>query len=136
MEIVGMRVKVSLITTEEMLNKLVSSLSYVRHKTVTENLHIVQRVHQKRLLNKPVYSSMAILEARKRLMFDFHYNFTMKKFTKKACQLSFTHTDGPVHHIITKENIHDLLFKDDVHLFHTSNYHKDHKYFLRWKRRW
>lgn len=45
----------------------------------------------------------------------------MNKFPPRECDKCFTNRD--------KENIHDLLFKDDLHLFDTSNYPKDHKCF-------
>lgn len=78
------RVKVSLITTEKKLNKLVSKPLYVRHKTVNESLYVVQRINDRILLNKPLYSGMTILEVSKRLMFDFHYHFTIKKILKRS----------------------------------------------------
>lgn len=45
------------------------------------------------------------------------------------CELCFTDTGILYYHIFTKENIHDILFKDDLNLFDTSNYPTDHKYF-------
>lgn len=61
MENVCNHVKRSFVTKEERLNKLVNP-SYVRHKTINENLHVLQTVNDRVLLIEPVYNSKAILE--------------------------------------------------------------------------
>lgn len=71
--------------------KLVNKPSYVKHETVNDDQHIVQKLNDYSLLNKLLYSSIAILEANYGPMFDFHYHLTIKKFKTKMFVFILNH---------------------------------------------
>ena len=51
-------------------------------------------IHEKKIsltLNKPIYVGFTVLEISKWEMYNFHYNFIIRKFSTK---LLFTETDG------------------------------------------
>lgn len=133
MENVRKRVNVKIETTQEKLEKRISKDTYIRHKTIREDsMYIIQERKKEIKLNKPIYCGFAILEASKRLMFDFHYNYMLKRFNYKDCKLCFTDTDSLLYHINTGKgvDIHDVLLTgNDADRFDTSNYPKDSKYY-------
>ena len=70
-------------------------------------------IHETKLvlmLNKPTYVGFTVLELRKQLMYDFHYNFIKKNFNAK---LLFTDTDSLTYEI-KSENVYKefLQWKD------------------------
>ena len=76
------------------------------------------------MLNKPIYAVFTVLELRKWMMYDFHYNFIKNNFN---AELLFTDTDSLTYEI-KSENIYEDLFKWKD-LFDFSNYSKDSKFF-------
>ena len=54
------------------------------------------------ILNKPIYVGFTVLNLRKWLMYDFHYNFIKKNFSAK---LLFTDTDSLTYEI-KSENVY------------------------------
>ena len=76
------------------------------------------------MLNKPIYVGFTVLELSKWLMYDFHYNFIKKIFDP---ELLFTDTDSLAFE--TKSgDVYEEFFKHK-HLFDSSNYLKDSKFF-------
>ena len=57
--------------------------------------------------NKPIYVGQAIIDLSKTLMFDFHYNYILKKHPSSRAQLLLTDTDSLMYQIQT-----DDFFKD------------------------
>ena len=43
------------------------------------NLFIINRIKEELVLNRPIYVGMAILDLFKLLMYDFYYNYMLKK---------------------------------------------------------
>ena len=75
------------------------------------------------MLNKPLSVGLTVLELRKWLMHDFHYNFIKKHF---HAELLFTDTDS-----LTYERESDDVYEEflkEKHLFDFSNYPKDSKF--------
>jgi len=81
-------------------------------------------MHKKRLvLNKPVYTGMAILEISKTLMYHFYYDYLKARYGPR-CDLIYTDTDSLLLHIQTDDVYEDM--KEHKNLYDTSNYPKDH----------
>ena len=87
-------VDVRLVTDEKKLDKLTTKPTYVSSKILNENLMAVHKVKETLTLNRPAYVGMSILDLSKMLMYDFHYNYTKKKYDNRA-RLLFTDTTLP-----------------------------------------
>ena len=74
--------------------------------------------------NKPIYVGFCILELSKLLMYQFHYDYILKKVDGK---LLFTDTDSLVYEI-KDSNVSAQYFKDR-NLFDFSGYPKDSVYY-------
>jgi len=66
------------------IRKLVASPFYSRHVMLSNDLFGIGMRKSKRLLNKPVYTGMTILDNSKILMYDFFYNELEKKIWPKV----------------------------------------------------
>jgi hypothetical protein len=87
-----------------------------------ENLVGVHIQRTKILLNKPVYLGQTILDDSKALMYDFHYNFMLKKVKRENIDLLFTDTDSLCYHI-RNQDIFQII-KDNKDYFDLSDYPK------------
>ena len=76
-------------------------------------------------LCKPIYIGQNILDDSKVTMYDFHYNFMLKKVDRKNIDLLFTDTDSLCYNIRNKD-IFEVI-KENKDLFDLSNYPKDHE---------
>lgn len=74
-------------------------------------------------LNKPVYLGQTILDDSKTLMYNFHYNFMLKKIKRENIDLLFTDTDSLCYHI-KKEDIFEVM-NNNKSYFDLSEYPKD-----------
>lgn len=77
-------------------------------------------------VNERVYRFMAVLEASKRLTFDFHYNFVMKQFGPTEFELCFTDTDSLLYHVKVPGNALNKLYTDNFDFFDTVDHPRDH----------
>ena len=75
-------------------------------------------------LNKPIYMGQCILDDSKLLMYDFHYNFMLKKFKRENIDLLFTDTDSLAYHT-RNQDINEII-KENKDKFDLSNYPKEH----------
>ena len=76
------------------------------------------------ILNKPMYVGFTVLEISKWEMYNFHYNFMIKKFNTK---LLFTDTDSLCYEIHEK-NIYQKIYKYKE-LFDLRNFSVNSKYY-------
>ena len=107
--------------TDKILH-LVASPSFARHHLFGNNLAGIHMHKSKLLLNKPVYTGMAILENSKILMYDFFYNHLKAKYRLK-CELICTDTDSLLLDIQTEDVYKDMM--EDIYLYDTNNFPKD-----------
>ena len=106
MENLHKRVDVRLVTNEKKLDKITAKPTYVSSKIFNENLMAVHKIKEKLTPKRPAYVGMCILDLRKTLMYDFHYNYIKKKYNNRA-RLLFTNTDS-----LTYETEAEDVYKD------------------------
>jgi len=59
-------------------------------------------------INKPIYAGMCILEIAKTVVYDFHYNYILKKYLPDRAKLLFTDTDSLTYHLTTEDVYEDM----------------------------
>lgn len=107
-----------------LLRKYIAKTNFNRVQKFSDNLVAVDMEKAKVTLNKPIYVGAAILDLSKHLMYDFHYNVMLKEFP--GSQLLFTDTDSLCYSIPTKDYYKDLVDKNLLHHFDTSDYPPGH----------
>ena len=123
MENVRKRVNAKLINDEKKYLKVVSGPSFMSQKILDKNLVAVHKIKPVLLLNKPIYIGFSILELSKMIMYDWHYNYFVKKFD---CSLLFTDRDSLVYEL---KGVDDLYEHFDKKLFDFSGYDKKSAYY-------
>ena len=118
------RIKITIVKNKKYYIKYASKRTCVRwniyHKTLVT-------IHEKKIcltLNKPIYVAFTVLEISRWEMYNFRYNFIIKKFNTK---LLFTDTDSLCYEIHGK-NPHKKIDKYQG-LFDLSNYTKSSEQF-------
>ena len=115
-------INVKLASNEDILKKHGAKANYISSKKFNRNLFAINRIKEKLILNRPIYVGMSILELSKLLMYDFHYNYILKKYDKKNVCLMFTDTDSLLYEMKTEDAYKDLYEKKDQKYFDTSDY--------------
>ena len=95
-------------------------------KMFNENLFATNRIKEELVINRPIYVGMAILDLSKLLMYDFRYNYMLKKNYNN--KLMFTDTDSLCYEIKT-DDVYKVLFQDTV-LFDYTDYPKNSELFF------
>ena len=113
---------IQLVITDEKRNKLVSEPNYHTTKRFSENLLATEMKKTKLKMNKPVYLGMSILDIRKRLMYEFWYDYIKPKYGDRT-KLCYMDTESFVNYIET-ENFHENIANDVERWFDTSNYNE------------
>ena len=75
------RTNVKLASNEDILKK--NMAHFMSSKKFNEYLFAINRIKEQLILNRPIYVGMSILELSKLLMYDFHYNYTLKSTIKR-----------------------------------------------------
>ena len=121
MENVRNRINFRLITTEDEAWRVKNMNRFTIFDEHLVGVHI-QKQNVK--LNKPVYLGTSILDDSKTLMYDFHYNFMLKKIERENIDLLFTDTDS-LCYSIRKQDIFNIMLENKEY-FDLSDYPKDH----------
>ena len=124
MENIRNRVDIRLVNEEKQAKKLVSKPTFERRKIFCKDLAAVHMKRTKIMFDKPIYVGFCILDLSKTLMYDFHYNYIVKKYGTKQ-KLLFTDTDSLAYEIKTDDFYQDIN-EDVPEKFDTSNYAKNH----------
>ena len=123
MENVRNRISFVLVSSEK--KALNMRNNYKKITTFNDNLVGVHLCKKQITLNKPIFIGQTVLDQSKFLMYDFHYNFMLKKIKRKNIDLLFTDTDSLCYHIKNEDPFE--IIKNNKNLFDLSDYPKDHE---------
>ena len=111
---------IKLVSTESRRNYLVSEPNYHITNVFTEYLLVTEMKKMQKLMNKPVYLGLSILELSKVLMYEFWYDYVKLKYDEES-NLCYMDTDSFFVYIKTDDISKDIA--EDVETrFDTSNY--------------
>ena len=122
------RINLKLASSEDMHTKQASRANFIYGKMFNENLFAINRIKEELVLNRPIYVGMAILDLSKLFMYNFHYNYMLKKYDRKNIKLMLTNTNSLCYEIKTDDVYKDLF--QDKELFDNSNYPKNSEFFF------
>ena len=114
---------IGLVTTEEKYLCMVMKPNFKSGVLFGENLMGCEMGKIKVVMNKPVYLGQVILDLSKIVMYEFHYDYMIPKYSDRL-KLCYMDTDSLVYHIKTEDFYADIA--DDVQKrFDTSGYIPD-----------
>ena len=117
-------INVRLVNNAEDYTKYTNKLSFVSQKIFNEHFVSIHEVKSVLTLDKPIYIGFSILDLRKLLMYEFHYNYIKRQFN---ANLLFKDTDSLVYEIETHDVYEDLYEDKNLHDF--SDYPQDLNFF-------
>ncbi|XP_052746715.1 uncharacterized protein LOC128199737 [Bicyclus anynana] len=132
MENIEKRVNVKMLTHWENRGKALGAQDFISKpefhslSVFNENLVAIQLKRTKLMYDKPIYLGFCILDISKTLMYEFHYNYMLKKF-KNNVKLLYSDTDSFIYQIFTK-NFYEDIKSDLINYFDTSDYPHDNVY--------
>ena len=97
MENLKNRCAVDLVTSEEKLKKATAQCSFKQFKIFHENLVVVKRAKVELTLNQANYVGFTVLDLSETLMYNFHYNYSKRKYPYST--LLFANTDSLTYQI-------------------------------------
>ena len=112
MENLKNRINVKLVNNEKEYLTCTSKPSYISHKIFDNNLVAKRKIKLALKFNEPAYIGMCILELRKVLMYEFHYDYFKNNYENKS-NLLFTHTDTLMYEIKTEDIYEDFSSDQD-----------------------
>ena len=74
------RINVRLVNNKKDFLKNTSRPIHITHKIFGKDYAAIHEIKPVLTFNKPIYVRFTVLELRKWLMYDFHYNFIKKRF--------------------------------------------------------
>ena len=69
-----------MVNNEKDILKNTSRPTHITHKIFDKNFAAIHEIKSILTLTKPIYVGFTVLELSRWLMYDFHYNFTKKRF--------------------------------------------------------
>ena len=114
---------IGLVMTEEKYLRTVMKPNFKSGVLFGENLMGCEMGKIKVVMNKPVYLGQAILDLSKIVMYEFHYDYVVPKYSLEKLKLCYMDTDSLVYDIKTEDFYEDIA--NDVEArFNTSGYSK------------
>ena len=114
---------IKLVITEEKYLHTVMKPNFKSGVLFGENLMGCEMGKIKVVINKPVYLGQAILDLSKIVMYEFHYDYMVPKYSLEKLKLCYLDTDSLVYDIKTEDFYEDIA--NDVEArFDTSGYSK------------
>ena len=111
MENVRLHKDIKLVTDKKRCKKYTSKPNYHSTTAFSEHLIGIEMRKVEVIMNKPVYLGQAILDLSKIVMYEYHYDYMLPKYGRKA-KLCYQDTDSLVYHIKTEDFYKDIA--DDV----------------------
>ncbi|XP_066902574.1 uncharacterized protein [Halyomorpha halys] len=124
MENVRNHLDIQLVTDSKKLMKLIAKPNFIDRTIYNENLAAVHMGMIKIEYNKPVYIGMCILDLSKTVMYQFHYDTMMKKYSNNTLKMMYTDTDSFIYRVLTEDVYEDM--KKMNQYFDFSDYPKTH----------
>ena len=119
-------INVKLVSNKKDYLKCTSKPSYISHKIFGNDLATIHKNKVTLMLNKPAYIGICILELRKVLMYEFHYDYIKNKYGTSS-GLLFIYTDSFMYEIKAEDVYED--FSNNKEMFDLSNYSTKSKYY-------
>ena len=113
---------IKIVTMDKRRSILASEPNYHSTKYISKDLLIMEMKKTEVKMNKPIYLGQAILDLSKTLMYEFWYDYIMRKYGDKA-RLCYMDTDSFIINIKAEEFYKDIA-SDVERWFDTSNYDK------------
>ena len=114
---------IKLVTTQEKYIQTVMKPNFKSGVLFGENIMGCEMGKIKVVMNKPVYLGQAILDLSKIVMYQFHYDYMVPKYSLEKLNLCYMDTDSLVYDIKTEDFYEDIA--NDVEArFDTSGYSK------------
>jgi len=98
---------------------------------IDENLVLFNMHKSSVYLNKPIYLGMSILDISKTYLYEFHYDYMLKRYKKESIKLLYTDTDSLIYELknkIDEPNFYDHMRMDNVQRFDTSDFPDNNPY--------
>ena len=125
LENVRNRIEFKLVSNERQASNLTNKPTFKSRTIFSEDLVGIHMKKTKVILNKPIFLGQTILDLSKYLMYDFHYNFMIKKVKPENLELLFTDTDS-LAYVIKNVDWYKIIL-ENLDIFDTSNFPKDHE---------
>ena len=109
---------------EDVMKRNMKKITYESTHVFNPTLAIINFYKQTVLLDKPVFTGIAVLDLSKLLMYQFWYGYLKKKYPNPGqLTLCYTDTDSLLYKVKTPDMYADML--DDKDWFDLSAYPKD-----------
>ena len=106
---------------------LISKPNFHACTIFNKNLVAIELQKLEVVMDKTIYIGLCVLDISKTVLYEFHYDFALKKFGSD-CKLLYTDTDSLIYEI-KGQDVYQIM-KDNIERFDTSDYHPDNMYEL------
>lgn len=124
-ENVTKRSDIRLLTDSKKCETMTHKPHCLGHKIFSPDIAAVSMKKLVCAIEKPTYVGFVVLELAKLCMYEFHYDYALKRWPNGACKLLLTDTDSLVYEIQTDDVYADISAPDAVSRFDLSNYRNE-----------